>query len=215
MNDNATPTNKKGLVAAIVALVALVAVVGIGYFAYQQLAGQAGGNNTPLVSSHNGGASAAASSSTTASSHSSNAIWLADYDATVFNEYGDATTLTKIADGKPLVINFWATWCTYCVREMPDYQELYDEYGDRVSFAFVDCVYGTRETADKAAAWLYENEYNLPAYYDNNLSAQSLFGITSIPTTVIVSADGEILTITTGQIDPDRMREALDTVLGE
>lgn len=141
------------------------------------------------------------------------AEYIADFDATVFDEYGDARTITALADGKPLVMNFWATWCPYCVQEMGDYQQIYDEYSDRVSFAFIDVADGTRETVDGASSWLYENGFYLPAYYDTNLDAMYAYGATALPTTVVAAADGEILSITPGPIDADGLRGTLDSLL--
>ena len=46
-------------------------------------------------------------------------------DFTVFDENGEAVTLSSL-EGKPVVINFWTSWCTYCKQEMPDFQEVYD-----------------------------------------------------------------------------------------
>ena len=139
---------------------------------------------------------------------------LADYDATVYTESGAPFAFSEIADGKPLVVNYWATWCPYCVKEMPDYLEIYRDYSGRVSFAFVDCADGKRETVDKAAAWLADNGFaELPAYYDVESEAQYLYRVTSLPTTVVVSASGEVMTVSPGTIDPDTLRSALDSLL--
>lgn len=140
---------------------------------------------------------------------------LADHDATVYTESGEPLLLSEIADGKPLVINFWATWCPYCVEELPDFQKIYAEFGDRVNFAFVDVADGQRERVEDAAAWLTEKGFDdLPAYYDTSLEAVGAFGATAYPTTVIASDKGEILTVCAGQIDPKLMRQALNSMLG-
>jgi thiol-disulfide isomerase/thioredoxin len=139
---------------------------------------------------------------------------LQDYDATVYTDANEAVTLLQIADGKPLVMNFWATWCPYCVQEMPDFQQLYAEYGDRVSFAFIDVTDGSKETADAAKSWLSDNGLDdLPAYYDLDLDASAKFGARALPTTVVVSADGQILGVGSGRIDPERMRTTLDSLV--
>ena len=57
---------------------------------------------------------------------------LADYDATVYTESGMPFAFSEIADGKPMVVNYWATWCPYCVQEMPDFLEIYRDYSGRV-----------------------------------------------------------------------------------
>ena len=188
---------KHGVRGAVIAIVALAAVLAIGTVAYNAL----------------GGAGAPTQYDSAQEAATGDAQYLADFDATVFDEYGDARTLTALADGKPFVMNFWATWCPYCVQEMDDYQAIVDDYDGRVSFAFIDIADGTRETVDDATAWLYKNEYHLPAYYDTRLEAMRAYGATSLPTTVVVAADGEIMTISAGRIDPQLMREALDSLL--
>ena len=211
----------------IVALIALVVVLAGGLFLYNTLT-QAGSGSAS--GSHAAGGTAATSASAGAAASTSaaenvssagtgaeatrgDAMWLADYNATVFTEDDVALLLTQIADGKPLVVNYWATWCPYCVQEMGDFQQLYAEYGDRVEFAFVDCVDGHRETVSDGAEWLRANGYDLPAYYDTDQDAVYTFGIANLPTTMIVGASGEILAITPGKINIDLMRDALDAVL--
>lgn len=139
---------------------------------------------------------------------------LSDYDATVYTREGEPVRLSAIADGRPLVINFWATWCPYCLKEMPDYQQLVAEYGDEVSFAFVDQNDGKRETISVAEAWLEENGYtDLPVFYDTDLEASYSFGAQALPTTVLVSADGTIVSASAGAINLEAMRAALDELV--
>lgn len=136
---------------------------------------------------------------------------LVDFDATVYTGTGEETTLLAIADKKPLVINFWATWCPYCVREMPDLKKVADDYEGRVSFAFVDCVDGRREREESTAEWLEQNGFEgLPVYYDSNREASIAFAARSLPTTVVVAADGEILSVTPGMVDPMLLRAELE-----
>ena len=180
----------------VVALVALVAVLVVGFAAYGQLS-----RTTAPVSA---GSSA---------NLDDDAVLLADHNPTVYTQGGAPMRFTEIADGRPLVVNFWATWCPYCVQEMPDYQQIYDDYADRVAFAFVDCADGQRETVADGAAWLAEGGYTVPGYYDTTGEAQVSYGVANLPTTVVASAAGEVLTVTPGRIDADLMRSALDSLL--
>ena len=64
------------------------------------------------------------------------------------------------------------------------------------------------------SAWLADNGFaELPAYYDVESEAQYLYRVTSLPTTVVVSASGEVMTVSPGTIDPDTLRSALDSLL--
>lgn len=190
---------------ALLALIALVALLVVGYVGYDVLS-----SCQEAPSSVAGEAQEAAA----ADAPAADAVLLADHDATVYTDFSEPLRLSTIADGRPLVINFWATWCPYCVQEMPDYLDIYRDYADRVSFAFVDVTDGQRETKDAAMTWLSDNGFaELPAYFDSELEASTAFGAWSLPTTVVVSADGEVLTISAGAIDPTLMRGALNTLV--
>ena len=185
-----------------VVLAVLVAVLGVAYVGHDLLAKR----QTSTVSVETSQTEGAAGANET--------FMLADYDATVYTDLDEPLKLTSIADGKPLVINFWATWCPYCVDELPDFQQIVSDYGDRVNFAFVDVADGQRERAEDAQAWLADNGFDdLPDYYDTSLEASTTFGVYSYPTTVVVSADGEILTVSPGRIDPVLLRGSLEKLV--
>lgn len=140
-------------------------------------------------------------------------IRLLDHDATVYTASGEAVTLSSIANGKPLVINFWATWCPYCVKEMPDLQDIAHDYADKIAFAFVDVTDGQRERQEDASAWLEDNGLaDLPVYYDTSLEAATTWGAHALPLTVVIDANGEVATSATGMIDPAMLRGALNTL---
>ena len=214
-------TNKRGVLIAGIAL-ALVLVGGAA--AYGFLASKQGEASSQIAqtasSASDSSASAQGASSQTSSASDAapnqGAPQLSEYDATVYTADGEAVKLSQIANGKPLVINFWATWCPYCVKEFPDYKTLLSEYGDSVSFAFVDAPGSRGETVEKAQEWLAQNGFEeFPAYYDNDLEASSNFGARSLPTTVVVAANGEIQGASAGAIDLQRMRNALYTLTHE
>ena len=189
------PVSRAGVIAAIAVLLVVLVAAGLGYQAF-------------IGTGSSSGAQQASAEGTSA-----DALMLSDFDCEVQTAEGASISLTQIADGKPLVVNFWATWCPYCIEEMPDFQEIYDEYGDRVSFAFVDATDGTRETVDDGKAWVADAGYTLPFYYDVARQGVRTFGIQSYPTTIVVSAEGEILTISPGKIDKALMKSALDSLL--
>ena len=192
-------SGKRGIV---IALAALVAVLVVAFLAYDALAANAREEQL-----------AAAKEQAQVTPHDPELPRLADYNATVYTDTGEPFTLEQIAQGKPFVINFWATWCPYCIQEMGDYQKLYDEYKDRVAFAFIDVADGQRETVDAGAAWMQDNGHDLPTYFDTKLEAMYAYGATSLPTTVVVAANGDIMDVSAGVIGLQRMREALDSLL--
>ncbi len=192
--------NKKGLLIAFVLLAAVLVCGGLGY---RMLAGRTQGEQSQ----------AASEQSEPASTSAPTYPLLAEHDPTVYTEGGEAITFSQIADGKPLVVNFWATWCPYCVKEMPDYQEIVADYGDRVNFAFVDVADGKRETREKAREFLAENGFaGLPVYYDTDLAASIEYGASSLPTTAVIDGEGQILSVQAGMIKPVLLRDQLDRI---
>lgn len=146
----------------------------------------------------------------------SSVVLLADCKGTLKTESGETTTLSEIAAGRPLVVNVWATWCPYCIEELPDFAELVAERGDSVAFAFVDLADGAKETTDGAKAWLGEHGLeSLPVYFDTSdtrFAVAAFFQASVIPTTVIVNSDGEVIDHIVGKVDMAELGQKLDAI---
>lgn len=98
--------------------------------------------------------------------------------------------------GRPVVVNFWASWCPPCVSEMPTFEQVHQRYRDRVAFLGLNLQ---DDPAD--AARLAERTgvtYDLAR--DPRGDGFRAFGGVGMPTTVFVSADGEVLATRTGDL---------------
>lgn len=115
--------------------------------------------------------------------------------------------------GKPTVVGYWATWCPYCVKEAPTIQKLYDTYGDRVNFMMIDVIDGQRDTVDGTKAWLEQQGYTYPVYYDTTNEASIAGKVYYLPTTFILNAKGSVVTSITSAASESTLTTLLDKQL--
>ncbi len=115
--------------------------------------------------------------------------------------------------GKPLVINLWATWCGYCLEEMPYFQTAYDTYGDDVNFLFINMQDIYNENMETATTFINENEYNLPFYFDTNRNVATVLRVRSLPTTFFINSDGTINNPHIGMIFEDELIKNIENLM--
>lgn len=132
-------------------------------------------------------------------------------DFTVYDREGNAVKLSDYA-GKPIVLNFWASWCGPCQSEMPDFQEKFEALGEDVQFLMVNMTDGSRETVDIASAFIEEQGFTFPVLYDTDLDAANTYGAYSLPTTYFIDSQGSAIARATGAIDGDTLQRGIDMI---
>ena len=133
-------------------------------------------------------------------------------DFTVYDLEGNPHKLSDFR-GKPVILNFWATWCGYCKMEMPDFNEKYQEYGEDVHFLMVNVTDGSQETVEKASAFVAEEGYSFPVYYDTTLEATSAYPTSGLPVTFIIDAEGAVVAWQQGMMTAENLQKGIDMVL--
>ena len=107
--------------------------------------------------------------------------------------------------GKPIVVNFWATWCPFCVQELPLFDKYAREYSGDIDFMIVDLADGYRETIEMAKKYVADYGYSFPVYFDTTGGSMYAYGITGIPVTLFIDSDGNLMTQYVGAIDEDTL----------
>ena len=134
-------------------------------------------------------------------------------DFPVLDADGNTVRLSDMF-GKPVVINFWATWCPPCKRELPDFDRLCREYGDRVVFMMVNLTDGRRDTVDGTKKFVSEKGYTFPVYFDTGLSGAKAYSVSSIPQTTFIDANGNVFATRIGAMNETVLRSYINAILG-
>lgn len=122
----------------------------------------------------------------------------------------DVEVSTTDWEGTPTVVNFWATWCGFCVEEMPDLQAASQDLGDAVRFVGID----RQDPRDDALAFLDETGVTYDQVASPDGSYYTEVGARGMPTTLFVDADGVVQYRHTGPITREQVLELVEEHLG-
>jgi cytochrome c biogenesis protein CcmG/thiol:disulfide interchange protein DsbE len=120
----------------------------------------------------------------------------------------DASGSVSLQDfeGRPVVLNFWASWCVPCRKEMPALQEVSEEVQDRIAFVGIN----HQDSRGDALKFLDETGVRFPAGYDPEGATAAAYGLYGMPTTIFISPDGRILERHRGEINESQLRRELE-----
>ena len=195
----------------ILILLAFLVLFGGAYILYNKLGqntqtDQFAGTNTQATVSTDVNQETAESE--TESSSESESILAPDF--TVYDIDGNEVHLSDFI-GKPIILNFWASWCGPCKMEMPDFDEAYAELGEEIHFLMVNVTTG-RETLDSASSFIEEQGYSFPVFYDTESDAATTYGAYSLPTTYFIDKDGYAITYALGAINRHTLQRGIDMI---
>lgn len=110
---------------------------------------------------------------------------------------GSTTTIRDQLDGRPVVVNFFQSYCAPCVREMPEFQEVASELSGTVDFIGLAVL----DRPEDAADLVEQTGVTYPWFRDRDGDASTAANVTNMPTTLFVAADGSVVTARSGAID--------------
>lgn len=136
-----------------------------------------------------------------------------DYSAPDFTVLDYEGNEVKLSDfkGKPVVINFWATWCYYCKEEMPDFNEAYKKYPD-VEFLMVNATDGYQETVQTAKKYIEDEGFAFNVYFDTKFEAVNAYYVNGFPATFFIDKNGNLVTYANGMLDHESLEKGINLI---
>ena len=196
----------------LVLVLVLAALIGGAYVLYGRLSAGAGADNlsvqTPPPAQTPGETGAPQDS---AAPEETEPPKVEAPDFTVVDADG---TEVKLSDyvGKPIVLNFWASWCSPCKSEMPEFNAAWEELEGEVQFLMVNMTDGARETVESAREYVEGEGFTFPVLFDTKSEAAIAYSAYSLPTTYFIDAEGYLVARAVGAIDGETLQKGLDLI---
>ena len=123
----------------------------------------------------------------------------------VFDMNGKKVNTNKFI-GKPIVVNFWATWCSPCIKEFPEFKNIQDKYGDKVVFLMI-----SDENISKIKIFKIKNIYKFE-YLASHIKFEKI-GLNSRPATYFYNKKGELISKKIGSINVKILDESIQNIM--
>lgn len=133
-------------------------------------------------------------------------------DFKMLNSKGEEVKLSDFY-GKPVIVNFWETWCSPCKMELPSFNKLYLQYGDKINFVMVNLTDGYKGDTGAVKDFVSSNKYDFPLYFDIDSSAAIAYSIYSIPQTLFIDENGNIVKSVIGMMSEETLSNYINELL--
>lgn len=134
-------------------------------------------------------------------------------DIVVYDRYGNPAKLSDYY-GRPIILNFWATWCPPCRTEMPGFDEMYRLYGDRVQFLMVNLTAGDYGV-EYVQSVIDAEGFQFPVLFDLYGTAADAYGVEYIPYTFFIDREGGLIEAVNQKLDAPFLKQMIAQMLAE
>ena len=139
----------------------------------------------------------------------------------LYDQYGKKHSLEEYK-GKVVVINFWATWCGYCVQELPEFEKVYKEFGSNSKDVIIIGIAGPKSklnannidvSKEEVTAFLKKKNITYPTLMDETGKTFDDYGVRAFPTTFVINKKGFLEGYVSGAITADQLKKAINETL--
>lgn len=131
------------------------------------------------------------------------------YSFTLKDSHGNDVTLSDYK-GKTVVLNFFATWCTYCKMELPSLEEINNTRDDIVIFLVATPDIGNEGSKEYIESFMEENGYSMTVLYDETGEVVSKYNVSGLPTSFFFKPDGSVLGYVPGYVEESSLISILE-----
>ncbi len=115
--------------------------------------------------------------------------------------------------GKVIFLNFWATWCPPCKKEMPDVESIYKEYGENKKDVIILGINSEKENEVKK--FLKDKGYTFPTLIDENSEVMRKYFIQAFPTSFVIDKEGNVYGYVMGGLTKEQIKQVIEEVLSK
>ena len=136
-------------------------------------------------------------------------------DFTLKDMNGESVSLSSFR-GKYVIMNFWGSWCSFCVREMPDFQRAYDTFtqeGDTV-ILLVNATFTERSIND-AEDFITNGGYTMPVVFDLDGAVAQMYNVRGYPTSFVIDKLGYVYGYQTGALTEQNLYDVIERMRKE
>jgi peroxiredoxin len=126
---------------------------------------------------------------------------------------GESVSLSSLR-GRPVLINFWASWCPPCRSEMPAMQELFAEFADQ-GFTILAVNATNQDDLSEMKRFVEDNQLQFPILLDQSGTVANLYNLQSLPTSLFINKEGIVENLVIGGMSEALLRIRVNALLNQ
>ena len=133
---------------------------------------------------------------------------------TIYDKDGKKVSISDYK-GRPVIINFWASWCVPCKNEIPYFKNIQKEYGEEVEVLMVNITDNVKETKERALEYIEKSDLkDMNVLFDLDEDASKKYKLVGLPSTLFLTENGKVMNEHLGLMDEEELKKNVNKLLG-